>query len=228
MLRRCIVLLLFCLFTTTVYAQSVEDDPTIIRGNEPQLANNIVITIDDCSIEENVRVIFNTLRERGITATFFPNTYYINHQDPQLWRDIVAAGFEIGYHTREHYAYLTPEELNGDFDLFVQEIRTILGDPNYNIRYVRPPRGVWNDDWMNWARSRGLLTVQWSFTSPAITRDLFEGIVWNRERGGSILLMHTSLSDLDWLHDNLDWMMSLQSPEGSTYRLTNLTSAWND
>jgi peptidoglycan-N-acetylmuramic acid deacetylase len=227
MLRRCIVLLLFCLFTTTVYAQPVDDDPTIIRGNEPQLANNIVLTIDDCSIEENVRIIFNTLRDHGLTATFFPNTHYINQQDPQLWRDIVASGFEIGYHTRNHYAYLTPDELNGDFDLFQEEIRTILGDPNYTIRYVRPPRGVWNDDWMTWARSRGLLTVQWSFTSPEITNDLFIGIL-HHPNGGGILLMHTSLSDLDWLNDHLDWMMSLQQDEGSAYRLGSVSSAWND
>ncbi len=75
---------------------------------------------------------------------------------------------------------------------------------------------------------RGLLTVQWSFTAPDITPELLSGILYNRERGGSILLMHTSLADLAWLQDNLAMMMGLTREDGSAYRLTSLTSAWND
>jgi peptidoglycan/xylan/chitin deacetylase (PgdA/CDA1 family) len=196
-------------------------------GNELILANNLILTIDDCSIESNVRTIFYMLQDADVRATFFPNTYYIYPQNWQLWRDIRAAGFEIGYHTREHYASLTIEELNGDFDLFTAEMREILGDPSFTIRYVRPPKGVWDAAWMAWAHSRNLITVKWNATSPAANLTLIDGIV-RHPRGGTILLMHTGLADVAWLRQNLGGFQALRRADGSPYRMTTLSEALSD
>src|SRR5690349_12900297 len=97
-----IVVLLSLLCTPMILSQAAGDDPFVLYGNEEAFVNNIVLTVDDCSMEYNVRSIFDTLRNRGLTATFFCNTANMREQDPQLWRDIVAAGNEIAYHTRFH------------------------------------------------------------------------------------------------------------------------------
>lgn len=202
--------------------------PFILEGNEPELANNIAITIDDCSIEENVRWALNILRNRGLTATFFPNTLNIVKQDPQLWRDIVAAGMEIGYHTRFHMSWLTPEELDTDFTLFTQEVRDILGDPDYSIRYIRPPRGAWDENWLSWGESRGLITVRWNVVIPDNTLEAVIIAARNRRIGGSILLMHTGRTDLQWLQDNIDAMIWYTNNDGERFKPSSITDALND
>ena len=204
------------------------DTAAVLYGNETALANDIVITIDDCSVESNVRWAFDILRNRGLKATFFPNTKHMLRQNPQLWRDIVAAGFEIGYHTRMHTPGMTVEQLNADFDLFTAEVRGILNDSGYTIRYVRPPAGVWNTDWMNWSASRGLITVRWNMVLPNVTVNYVEGVISNRASGGSILLMHTGRADVQWLQDHVDTLTRYHEPDGTPYHLTDISDALTD
>ncbi len=219
----CILLLVMVL---PVWADN--HDSLFITGNEPQLANNIVITIDDNFIESDVRAMFHILHKRGLTATFFPVTKYMVRQNPQLWREIVAAGFEIGYHTRRHSWNLTPAQLDKDFPAFQDEVRKVLGNPNYTIRYVRPPGGLWNQNWLSWAHSRGLITVKWNDSAPGISLATLAGILKNRQRGGSIIIMHASRADADWLEKNIDALMALKDSHGKPYRIENLTAALND
>jgi peptidoglycan/xylan/chitin deacetylase (PgdA/CDA1 family) len=221
------ILLLPYLFSSGFRASANEPDLTIY-GNEPQFANNIILTIDDASIEPNTRAMFELLRDQGMTATFFPNTRYIKRQDPQLWRDIVAAGFEIGYHTRNHMSYLTPDELNADFNQFQDEIRTILNNPSYSIRYVRPPNGVWNADWMGWANANHLYTARWNVTSVAEDLNYIEGVFGNRNHGGSILLLHTGDNDVHWLRNNLPVLRGFRYNQQDVYTITGLSRGFND
>src|SRR5689334_4365723 len=124
MMNRTIIFLLCLIVGYTASAQDATPEadtpelPRMTYGNEPELANNILFTIDDCADEALTREMFDLLVEKGITATFFPNTIYMIQQDPQLWRDIVAAGFEIGYHTRQHIDSMSETELDDDFALF--------------------------------------------------------------------------------------------------------------
>jgi peptidoglycan/xylan/chitin deacetylase (PgdA/CDA1 family) len=210
-----------------VYAAGPTDSYTLL-GNEDVLANDILITIDDCSIESNVRWAFELLKRRGVKATFFPNTKWMKKQDPKLWQAIVAAGFEIGYHTRLHTPGMTPDQLNADFDRFQQEVRQILNDPNYTIHFVRPPGGLWNADWRNWAALRNLMTVKWNFVAPTITLPYVQGVIYNHQRGGTILLMHTGLADVRWLSKNIDGLMRLRDAQGHRFHLTTLSDAFDD
>lgn len=219
--------LLLC-FALPFTAADESTSPYILTGSEPQLANNLIITIDDCSIEFNVRWAFNLLKNRGLKAVFFPNTLYINKQDPQLWRDIVAAGFEIGYHTRLHMRGLTPKQLTEDFTLYQQELRTILDNPTYQIRYIRPPGGVWNKDWLAWGAANHLITVKWNVVAPNITMPYVYGVIHNRVKGGSILLMHTGKADLNWLQKNISTLMRMKDGDGKPYIITTLTAALDD
>lgn len=201
-------------------------DDWIISGREAALDNNILITIDDCINEEIVTAMAGLLRDAGLRATFFPNTDRITNHNPQLWRDIVAAGNEIGYHTRHHDAGMTPDELAADFGLFQDELRQILGDSNYTIRYVRPPEGLWNNNWLEWARGSNLFTVKWNVVPPvefSYLRDVLEN-----PNGGGILLLHARHEDLKWLSDNLESMRQMTNTAGANYQITSLTGGLND
>ena len=201
------------------------EDSMILYGNELELEDNIVLTIDDVSIEANIRIMFDLLNNINATATIFPNTRYLNHQDPNLWQQMIANGFEIGYHTRNHTSYMTPDELNADYDLFLSEIRTILNDPAYDIKYVRPPNGTWNQNWIMWAKSRGLLTIRWNITSATEDINYIENVLLNRKNGGSIILLHTDINDVQWLQNNLSQLIRLQDEQGNFFHITNLSNA---
>lgn len=107
--------------------------------------NNIVITIDDCYNHGHTKKLFETLRENNATATFFPNTMYLNKNNQEsvkLWKDIYNAGFEIGYHTTNHEGNMSVEELQDDFHTFTNYMRDFLGEPNFSIKTARPPYGT--------------------------------------------------------------------------------------
>jgi peptidoglycan/xylan/chitin deacetylase (PgdA/CDA1 family) len=222
-----LMLIVACLLISSI-SLSANDGDWTLYGNEPPLTNNILLTIDDASIEANVRTMFHLLREHGLTATFFPNMRYVTQQDPQLWQEIVSAGFEIGYHTRNHNSYLTPEELTADFNLFQDELRLILNNPTYTIHYVRPPNGVWDANWATWANTNNLFTVRWNVTS--VTDDMLyiEGVLRNHDNGGSIILLHTSNYDVQWLQNLLPRLMNLRDEQQNLYHITSLSHAFSD
>jgi peptidoglycan/xylan/chitin deacetylase (PgdA/CDA1 family) len=240
--RQLTALLLTLLFVFTVPGTIIAQDtdtekfdeesgveiPAVITGSEPELADNILLTIDDCSSEEKTRAIFEFLLERNLRATFFPVSSMIVGHDPGLWQDIVEAGFEIGYHTRFHQGELTVPELDADFEGFTEDIRILLDDPDYTIQYVRPPWGLWNDDWLTWAQNNQLHTVRWNIVPRFdLTMEYFAAVL-KHEDGGGIVLIHPRPTDIWWLEENMDAILELQNPDGEPFNIVTITEAFND
>lgn len=186
--------------------------PEDLRGNEDFLRGNIFITIDDCQFTPHLRSMFETLKENHATATFFPNTVYQRTDEVyMLWKDIYAAGNDIGYHTTNHdfgsgssTSNWSIEQLKEDFDRFTQTMREILKNPSYTPRFVRPPFGAWNQKWMTFVRERGLTNVRWNFVPNAKNNSLkYFDVVMKHPQGGRIILLHTRQWDVEWLQRNI-------------------------
>ncbi|PJF22942.1 MAG: hypothetical protein CUN56_03455 [Phototrophicales bacterium] len=204
------------------------DIPLVIYGNEPALRNNILITIDDCIDEVLTRQMFEFLVEHDIKAVFFPLGSELIEHDPTLWQEIIDAGFEIGYHTRYHNEGMTIPELEEDFAAFQADLRDVLDDPDYTIRYVRPPYGVWDRNWLEWAEANNLVTVRWNLvTRFDLTMAYFEAVL-RHENGGGIVLVHPRPTDMNWLENHIDDVMALTTEAGEPYRIVNLTQAFSD
>lgn len=205
-----------------------DNNPRIIYGTRPELANNIVLQIDDNVYEGNIRWLFDILQERGLKATFFPHTRYMLNQDAQLWRDIVAAGNEIGYFTRNHAHGLTVEEFTQDFALYQEELRGILGDPNYTIKYAKPACWAWEDSWFDWLETTNLTGVKTNILGPAPSLDYMSGVFNDTQDGGHIISIISFTEHIEWFEANLDALMNLQAPDGQPYIMTSLSNALND
>ena len=178
--------------------------------------------------EEKTRKLFEYLLDKKISATFFPVSSAIVDHDPELWPAIVDAGFEIGYHTRFHQGELTIAELETDFAAFTEDIQAILDDPDYTIRYVRPPWGLWNEDWLTWAQDNDLHTVRWNIVPRFdLTMEYFEAVL-NHEDGGGIVLVHPRPTDMWWLEENMAAILQLRNPDGEPYNIVTITEAFND
>ncbi len=204
------------------------DNPHLIYGNRPDLVNNIVLTIDDNVYEANIRRVFNLLQDKGLKASFFPHTRYMKNQDPQLWRDIVAAGHDIGYFTRNHAHGLSLDEFKEDFALYQDELRVILGDPNFSVRYAKPACWAWESPWFAWLEQSGLIGVKTNILGPAPSLDYMSGVFNNVEEGGHIISIISFTEHIDWLEANIDELMTLTRPDGQPYVITSISNALND
>jgi peptidoglycan/xylan/chitin deacetylase (PgdA/CDA1 family) len=206
--------------------------PNIIYGNDPALANNIVMMVDDSVYEANIRYWFNLFEENSIKATFFPHTVYMLKQDAQLWRDIVAAGHEIGYFTRRHEHGLTKERFMADFLQFRDELRVILDDPNYTIRYAKPACWYWEHPWFDWLEEAhelyGIQGVRVNILGPTPSIDFMQGVFNDTTDGGTIMSLIAFPDQMEWLDENLQSIMDLTTPDGQPYVITSLTNALND
>ena len=162
--------------------------PSIYRGspNKPQVA----LTFDD-GPSESTPALLEVLAEQNVRATFFMCGRNVR-RFPDIAREVVAAGHEIGNHTESH-AYLhfhSPEYIYHELAMAQQSIRTVTG---YKPRWFRAPYGV---RWLGLRRAQrrlGLTGVMWT----TITRDW----KWSSCRVARLMLHVAKNGSIFCLHD---------------------------
>lgn len=200
--------------------------PEDIHGNESFWGNDILITIDDCANLDQTRKMFDLLNDRGLKATFFPNSNYLsldNNEFTALWREMYRAGMEIGYHTQSHEVQeFNQNELSRDLEEFENHMRFLLDDVPFSIKFARPPYGYWNDTWMNFVREEQLSNIRWNFVPDSGSNSIsyFEAVT-KHTQGGRIILLHPRVWDGDWLESHIDELLSFANSEQG--RITTLS-----
>lgn len=132
----------------------------------------IALTFDGSAFDNIATAILDTLSSRNVLATMFISGEFMR-KHPQTLKNIVAAGHEIGNHTRDHphltswadnqqqitLSDVSPEmirrELKGADELMVK----ITGQHMAPI--WRAPYGEINDQICGWAQQCGYLHVGW-------------------------------------------------------------------
>ncbi len=160
----------------------------------PSDANHALLTIDDGPHPEHTPAILDILDQHGIKALFF----LIGEraaQHPELVREIVARGHEIGNHTQTHPAAtfwaLRPGVLWREVSACQETLSAIC--PQQPPRFFRPPAGHHNVFLSVIVRALGLKMMLWSARG-------FDGVlqdvaaitqrVRRRLQPGSIVLIH--------------------------------------
>lgn len=174
----------------------------------------VYLTFDDGPIPESTPFILQTLREFSIKATFFMVGDNVRKY-PDLYRQIVDEGHQVGNHTHNH----------------ISGFRHSLHEYAYNVekanayihsRLFRPPHG-----WMRLAQyallSRKYQVVMWDL----VTRDYSkwvtsQGIVKNVKRyarPGSIITFHDSLKSIEKLRIALPECIEWLRGEGYSFSI---------
>ena len=188
--------------------------PHDISENWNIVGKNLVLTIDDSYNFEQTKRMFELIKEYNLTATFFPNTIFLNEEKPehiQLWQDIYKAGFEIGYHTTDHIRKRSVEQLNNDFAHFTEKMRRILNDKFFSMKVVRAPYGYFDNVWMQWVKENNLFNVRWSMTENEDSNYLRKLYSENR---GVVLLLHNKTSDVELLQNNIEEYINIAKENG--------------
>lgn len=166
----------------------------------------VYLTFDDGPIPEATPFILQTLRERGIKATFFmvgENVY----KHPELFEQIKADGHSIGNHTYNHMG-----GAKHSINTYMENIKK--ADELLHTNLFRPPHGWMKISQYFWL-SRKYKVVMWDLVTRDYSKILTAKDVVNNvkryARNGSIITFHDSLKSIDKLKtalpESIDWLI---------------------
>ena len=176
-------------------------------GNNSQ--KNIYLTFD-AGYEAGYTIkILDVLKEKGVSATFFITSHYLNTADEQVKR-MIEEGHIIGNHTVNHKSM--PEITDEEIEQEVMKLHQAVYEKyNYEMRYIRPPKGEFSERTLKKCEDLGYKTVMWSFAycdwdenkQPSIEEGK-KKIVDNFHPGEIILLHSNSKTNSEILADIID------------------------
>lgn len=155
---------------------------------------NIYITFDEGYEAGYTSQILEILKENNVPATFFLTAHYINTQE-ELVKQMIDEGHIIGNHTVNHKSMpsLTEEGIKKEVMDLHQSIYEKFG---YEMKYIRPPKGEFNERTLLVTNSLGYKTVMWSFAyedwnekKQPDEKEAQEKIISNLHNG-EIMLLH--------------------------------------
>ncbi|WP_168122152.1 delta-lactam-biosynthetic de-N-acetylase [Paenibacillus sp. HB172176] len=105
--------------------------------------------------------ILDVLKERGVPATFFVTGHYIKDQ-PELLKRMVAEGHIVGNHSWSHpdMSQLSAGQIQTELQKVKDEVAQITGQRN--MEFLRPPRGIFNENMLAASKRSGYISVFWS------------------------------------------------------------------
>lgn len=155
------------------------------------LPDRVALTFDDGPDPLYTPRLLRLLDDLGVTATFFLLGNMLERQ-PQLGRDIVAAGHEIGLHGYQHRVLLRvgPAATYADLAQGRDIIEEVTG---VAVTWWRPPYGVLTGPALASAAALGLRPVLWTawgkdWTSHATAASVLATVESGLRPGGTVLL----------------------------------------
>ncbi|MFC4619297.1 delta-lactam-biosynthetic de-N-acetylase [Camelliibacillus cellulosilyticus] len=155
----------------------------------------------DCGYEAGYTDdILDVLKEKHVPATFFITGHYIQSQ-PELVKRMVKEGHIVGNHSWGH-----PDLTKISDDKYKQEIEKLERaytelTGKTDMKYLRPPRGIFSERALKLADQLGYINVFWSFAYRDWLRDQQKGgdyaykSIMNRIHPGALMLLHTVSKD---------------------------------
>ena len=137
----------------------LEENNGICMGNTD--SKKIYLTFDEGYEAGYTSKILETLKNNNIKATFFITAHYVN-TEPELVQQMIDEGHIVGNHTVNHKSMpdLNEEEIRKE----VMELhQSIYGKFNYEMKYIRPPKGEFSERTIKETNTFGYKTVMWSF-----------------------------------------------------------------
>ena len=121
----------------------------------------IYLTFDEGYENGYTASILDTLKEKGVQATFFITGDYLE-KEPELVRRMVDEGHTVGNHTVNH-----PNLVNSSISTRKEELmglhNQMLEQFDYTMTLLRPPEGVFSEQVLAGAQGLGYKTVFWSY-----------------------------------------------------------------
>lgn len=168
----------------------------VIYNNKKKLPW-ITITFDDGPDPEYTPILLSLLDKYDVKACFFLLADKVEKY-PDLAREIVNKGHEIGIHGYKHYVnwFLGPKATYNELLRSIEIIYNITGKyPSY----YRPPWGLFTTFIYRYSKKLGVKIILWSYMSwdwKVKDPDLIVNNILKRVKGGHILIFHDSSTNI--------------------------------
>lgn len=149
------------------------------------------ITINVDWGEEHIPAMLKIMEEHQIYSTFFVTGTFVQ-KHPELVRQIVERGHELGNHGFEH---LHPNFLSREDLLSLMKENELLIEEEIGVKtvYFAPPYGEYNDEVLEVAEELGYRVIMWTVDSVDWQRpgsSVIKDRVLRGTEEGSIILIH--------------------------------------
>lgn len=190
------------------HAKVLDEYEGIYIGNTEEPV--IYLTFDEGYENGYTGKILDVLKEKEVTAVFFVTMPYVK-QNPELIQRMVDEGMIIGNHTVNHPSM---PEVTDDTKL-AKEIMDLhnymLENYNYEMEYLRPPKGEFSERTVKLSLDLGYKTVLWSAAYDDWDRNNQKGtdyakkMIYNNLHNGCVMLLHAvSKDNTEVLADAID------------------------
>jgi len=172
----------------------LEDNNGIAIGNSEK--KYIYLTFDEGYEAGYTEKILEVLKTNQVSATFFITAHYVNTQE-DLVKKMISEGHIVGNHTVNHKSMpdLSDEEIKKEvMDLH----QVILEKFNYEMKYIRPPKGEFSERTIQETNKLGYKTVMWSFAY----EDWNENKQPDEEKAKKMILDNLHNGEIMLLHGN--------------------------
>lgn len=168
------------------------------KNNGIAMGNNndkyIYLTFDEGYEAGHTTQILSTLKENNVKATFFITSHYLNTTSDLVER-MINEGHIVGNHTVNHKSM--PSVSNEEIEKEIMKLhQAVMGKFNYEMKFMRPPKGEFNERTLKKTSELGYKTVMWSFAyfdwdekkQPSLEES--RKMIINNLHCGEIMLLH--------------------------------------
>ena len=172
----------------------LENNGGICLGNNE--TKYIYLTFDSGYEAGYTEKILETLNNNEVKATFFITSHYLNTASDLVER-MIDEGHIVGNHTVNHKSM--PSITNEEIEKEIMQLHQALYEKfNYEMKYIRPPKGEFNERTLKKCEQLGYKTVMWSFAycdwdeKKQPTIEEAQKMILDNLHNGEIMLLHSN------------------------------------
>ena len=168
-----------------------------VIGNKD--SKNIYLTFDVGYEGGYTEKILNILKENNVKACFFITGQFYK-TNPELVKKMIDEGHIVGNHTVNHKTLpkCSDEKIENEVMTLHKEI---YNDYNYEMKYMRPPKGEYSERSLAVIQRLGYIPVFWSFAwddwddSKQGREEYGKKKILDNVHNGEIMLLHATSKD---------------------------------
>ncbi|MFD1020753.1 delta-lactam-biosynthetic de-N-acetylase [Thalassobacillus hwangdonensis] len=167
---------------------------------DPSGDKEVYLTFDNGYEEGYTASVLDVLKEKKVPATFFITGHYIKSAE-DLVKRMVDEGHIVGNHSWHHpdFTEVSRQKMKEELDRVEQAVADLTDQEE--MLYMRPPRGTFNANTLEWTREMGYIHAFWSIAFVDWNTNQQKGwqyayrSVMDQVHPGAVILLHTVSKD---------------------------------
>ncbi|MDF2925689.1 MAG: polysaccharide deacetylase [Paenibacillaceae bacterium] len=180
------------------FMESVKRHNGIFLGNTEE--KELYLTFDNGYENGYTTAILDVLKEKQVPAAFFVTGHYIKDQ-PELIKRMASDGHLVGNHSWSHpdMSQISETRIADELEKVRAGVEALTG--NKEMRYLRPPRGIFSERVLAASERLGYISVFWSVaykdwdTAQQRGAQYAYDTVMGQLHPGAVILLHSVSKD---------------------------------